>query len=317
MRNQIVTFVFLTFASLAQAQQQQMYTQFAFNKQAYNPAYAGSFVAPTLTAVYRNQWMGLDGAPKALAFSFAQSLLNKRVGIGANIARQSIGINSNLTFEAAYNYRIQMKRGVLATGLQFSLLNVRQNWNDPRIIAIDQGDPGIPLDPKSKFVPNFGVGLYYQAYHDKWYAGVALPRIFSSSIDFSEFGDTLSREVQHFNAMGGLQLTPTEDLKVTPQVLLRYALGAPFDAEVNVGALLRNKFYAGLTYRVGGDINFAGESIDVALGLQAIDELFFCLSYDIGLTRLRKQHNGSVEVTVRYYINPPDEVDRVGPARPF
>jgi hypothetical protein len=117
--------------------------------------------------------------------------------------------------------------------------------------------------------------------------------------------------------MGGLQLTPTDDLKVTPQVLVRYAIGAPVDAEVNVSALLRNRFYAGLSYRAGGDINFAGESLDVALGIQAIDELFFCLSYDIGLTRLRKQHNGSIEATVRWYINPPDNVDRVTDPRPF
>ncbi|HAD13397.1 MAG TPA: hypothetical protein DCF33_13300 [Saprospirales bacterium] len=317
MKKQHLTFAFLLLSGLVQAQQEQMYTQFIFNKQAYNPAFAGSFVSPTLTAIYRNQWMGLDGAPKAMALSYTQPLLNKRVGIGGNIARQSIGINTNLTIDIAYNYRIQLKRGVLATGLQFSMRNIRQNWNDPRIRPIDQGDPGIPLDPKSKFVPNFGAGVYYQAYNDKWYAGVALPRIFSSSIDFAEFGDTISREVQHFNAMGGIQLSPTDDLKVTPQVLVRYAIGAPVDAEVNVSALLRNRFYAGLSYRAGGDINFAGESLDFALGIQAIDELFFCLSYDIGLTRLRKQHNGSIEATVRWYINPPDNVDRVTDPRPF
>ncbi|MBN8677139.1 MAG: type IX secretion system membrane protein PorP/SprF [Chitinophagales bacterium] len=308
---------FLLFAGGVSAQQEQMYTQFMFNKLTFNPAYAGNFVSPTLTTIYRNQWMGMDGAPKSMALSYTQPLLNNRVGIGGNISRQSIGINTNLTFDIAYAYRIQMKRGILAVGLQASMRNFRQNWADSRIIPIDQGDPGIPLDPKSKFVPNFGAGVYYNAYTNKWYAGLALPRIVNNSIDFAEFGETLSREVQHFNAMGGIQLEATEDLKVTPQVLIRYALGAPVDAEVNVSALLRNKFYGGLTYRLGGDINFAGESIDVAVGIQAIDELFFCFSYDIGLTRLRRHHNGSIEATVRWYINPPDDVVAVKPARPF
>jgi type IX secretion system PorP/SprF family membrane protein len=195
--------------------------------------------------------------------------------------------------------------------------NIRQNWADQRIIAIDQNDPGIPIDPKSKFVPNFGAGVYYNAYTDRWYAGLALPRIVSNSIDFSEFGDVLSREVQHINAMGGVKFKPTDDLDLTPQVLLRYAIGAPFDAEMNLSALLYKKFYGGLTYRVGGDTNFAGESVDVALGFQAIDKLFFCFSYDIGLTRLRKHHSGSVEATVRWWFNPPDDVVPVKPARPF
>lgn len=299
------------------AQQEQMYTQFMFNKLAYNPAYAGSFVSPTLTAIYRNQWLGLDGAPKAMALSYTQPLLNNRVGIGGNISRQSIGINSNLTFDLAYAYRVQLKRGTVAIGLQASMRNIRQNWADSRLIAISPNDPGIPADPKSKFVPNFGAGVYYNAYTERWYAGIALPRIVSNSIDFSEFGDVLSREVQHINAMGGIKLAATDELDVTPQLLLRYAFGAPFDAELNVSALLRNRFYGGLTYRVGGDTNFLGESLDAALGFQAIDKLFFCFSYDIGLTRLRNHHSGSIEATLRWYFNPPDDVVPVKPARPF
>ena len=317
MKKLFLSIPFLAIAFSVSAQQEQMYTQFMFNKLAYNPGYAGSFVSPTLTAIYRNQWMGLEGAPKAMSLSYSQPLLNNRVGLGGNINRQSIGINTNLTIDIAYAYRIEMKRGTLAVGLQASMRNIRQNWADQRIIAIDQNDPGIPIDPKSKFVPNFGAGVYYNAYTDRWYAGLALPRIVSNSIDFSEFGDVLSREVQHINAMGGVKFKPTDDLDLTPQVLLRYAIGAPFDAEMNLSALLYKKFYGGLTYRVGGDTNFAGESVDVALGFQAIDKLFFCFSYDIGLTRLRKHHSGSVEATVRWWFNQPDDVVPVKPARPF
>ncbi|MEZ4894519.1 MAG: type IX secretion system membrane protein PorP/SprF [Saprospiraceae bacterium] len=50
------------FTLTATAQQEQMYTQFMYNKLAYNPGSAGSFVSPTLTAVYRHQWIGLEGA---------------------------------------------------------------------------------------------------------------------------------------------------------------------------------------------------------------------------------------------------------------
>jgi hypothetical protein len=54
-----------------------------------------------------------------------------------------------------------------------------------------------------------------------------------------------------------------------------------------------------------------------AVGFQAIEALFVCFSYDIGLTRLRRHHNGSLEATVRWWFNPPDDVTPVKPARPF
>lgn len=317
MRHIYFALFFCASVAVAHAQQEQMHTQFVFNKLLYNPAYAGNFVSPTMTAVYRNQWMGLDGAPKSIALSYTQPLVNNRVGIGANISRQSIGINTNLTFDVAYAYRVHMKRGTMSVGLQASMRNIRQNWADPRIKAIDQNDPGIPTDLQNKFVPNFGAGVYYNAYSERWYAGIALPRIVRNNIDFAESGNILSREVQHINAMGGIRLEATDEFIVTPQVLLRYAFGAPFDAELNVSALLQQKFYGGLTYRLGGDTNFLGESIDAALGFQATRNLFVCLSYDIGLTRLRRYHNGSLEATVRWWFNPPDDVVPVKPARPF
>jgi type IX secretion system PorP/SprF family membrane protein len=164
MKKQVITLLFLASACGLAAQQEQMFTQFMFNKLAYNPAYAGSFVSPTLTAIYRNQWMGLDGSPKAMSLSYNQATINGRVGVGGNITRQSIGINTNLTIEGVYAYRIQLKRGTLAAGLQLSLRNIRQNWGDSRIVPIDMNDPTIPVDAKSKLLPNVGAGVYYNAY---------------------------------------------------------------------------------------------------------------------------------------------------------
>lgn len=301
----------------ASGQQEQMYTQFMFNKLAYNPGSAGSFASPTLYAIYRQQWAGLEGAPNTQVLSYSQPLLNNRVGLGGTIMRQQIGISTNLTFNIAYAYRVQMRRGTFSVGLQASLRNFRQNWSDSRIIAIDQNDLAIPTEPQSKFLPNFGAGVYYTAYHDKWFAGLALPRLVQNSIDFSEYGTEFSREVQHINAMGGMTFEPNKDLKLTPQVLFRYAIGAPFDAEANISCLLRKKFFGGLTYRVGGDTKGFGESVDVALGMQMTENLFICLSYDIGLTRLRKFNNGSVEACVRWWFSPPDDVTEIEPSKPF
>lgn len=299
------------FCTGLQAQQDVLYTQFMFNKLAYNPGYAGDFDSPELVAIYRNQWMGLEGAPNTQIISYNQRILNNRVGLGGNLSRSSIGISTSLTFDVTYAYRVPFKRGMLSFGLQPSVRYLRQNWADSRIRVVDQNDNAIPVEPSSKYLPNMGAGIYYHGYKG-WYAGLAVPRLVANNIDFSDFGVDISREVQHINAMGGITFKLSKEVSLTPQFLLRYAFNAPFDADINLmmsTMMLNKKFYLGTTYRVGGDTNGAGESVDAMLGIQATENLLMCLSYDIGLTRLRKFNNGSIEATVRWYFNPPADLD--------
>ncbi len=288
------------------AQQEPQYTQFMFNKLVYNPGYAGSFVSPTLTAIYRGQWLGIDGAPNSQVLSYNQPLLNERLGIGGNLSRFSIGITRSFTVDLVYCYRIPMRRGHLGIGLQPSVRNFWQNWGDERLYSATPPtiDVSIPTGIRSKWLVNFGFGLYYANNESGWYVGASVPRFLQNNIDFSEFGPDVSREERHFNAMGGLTLRPNDDLEIVPQLLLRYVPNAPFSAEVNVMSGLKRKFYGGLTYRGGGDRY--GESVDVLAGLQATKNLFLCLSYDIGLTRLHRLSHGTLEAVVRWWFNPPE-----------
>jgi hypothetical protein len=48
-------------------------------------------------------------------------------------------------------------------------------------------------------------------------------------------------------------------------------------------------------------------------GLQATKNLFFALSYDIGLSQLRKFNSGSAELTLRWWFTPPEGSDVVDP----
>lgn len=293
------------------AQQEPQYTQFMFNKLAYNPGYAGSFVSPEITAIYRNQWMGIEGAPKTQILSFNMPVFNEHAGMGANLTHNSIGINRSTTVDMIFAWRFKTRRGHLSFGVQPSIRNFYQNWADGRLYSPTPAgtDLAIPLEPRTKWIIDLGLGLFFSNDEKGWYAGLALPRGSRSSIDFAENGATLSREAYHFNAMAGLTISASDDLKFMPQMLLKFVPNTPFEAELNVMAAVRKKIYSGVTYRAGGDVNGAGESVDVLLGVQATSKLFLCLSYDIGLTSLRKFHNGSVEATVRWWINPPEGTD--------
>lgn len=301
--------VLLGLSTAATAQQEQQYTQFMFNKLAYNPGYAGSFVSPTFTGIYRSQWMGIDGAPNAQVLSYSQPLLNERLGVGGNLTRTSIGINRTFTVDLVYCYRIPLRRGHLGIGLQPSVRNFWQNWGDDRLYSSTPAgtDVAIPVGVRTKWIVNFGFGAYYSNSERGWYVGAAVPRFLRNNVDFSEFGMDITREERHFNAMGGFSIPVNDELELLPQLLLKYVPNAPFDAELNVMAGVRRKLYGGLTYRAGGDTGL-GESLDMLAGIQATKNLFLCLSYDITLSRLRKFSNGSLEATVRWWINPPEGV---------
>ena len=59
----ILTF-FVAFAAVGQ--QRPMQSLYMFDPLLVNPAYAGNHVQLSATAIYRNQWVNLEGAPKTL-----------------------------------------------------------------------------------------------------------------------------------------------------------------------------------------------------------------------------------------------------------
>lgn len=307
MKNIYLIILLAAASRMAFAQQDQQYTQFMFNKMAYNPAYTGSFESPTLTAIYRKQWIGLEGSPETQVLSYNQRVLNNRVGMGGTLTRNVIGITRSITLDLPYSYRIPVKRGVLAMALQLNVRHLYQNWADPRLNPSQIIDNSIPTDAQNKYLVNFGCGIYYTGIN--WFGGLSIPRLLDNNIDFLDYEDNFSREVQHFYGMAGMDFNVDDDVKITPQVLLKYALGAPFDADINVSTLVKQKFYAGIGYRLGTDTNSVGESVDVLAGMQATENLFFCLSYDIGLSKLYKYNSGSFEATVRWWFNPPAPSD--------
>jgi hypothetical protein len=105
-------------------------------------------------------------------------------------------------------------------------------------------------------------------------------------------------------------------MDIIPQTQFRYVKNAPPDLDINVMLDVRRKFLGGMTYRIGGDKNGLGESIDIMAGAYATKNLMFMLSYDIGLTRLSSFQNGSIEATLRWIINPPEGSDTIDPNRP-
>ena len=283
------------------AQQELQYTQWMNSKLSINPAYAGSNFSPCLTGIYRNQWIGFDKSPETQQLSYDMSLNNDRVGIGANLYRNSIGITEYITFDAIYSYRIPVGNGFLGLGAQASIRNLTNDFSDPGLVsAVPAGPDGaIPQGQVSKFVPDFGFGVYYNT--ERFYLGASIPRLLNNDIDLEDIGDTqLGREVEHVYLMGGYKIGLTDNLELFPQALVKYADNSPLDIDFNASLLINDKYTVGGTYRFCGDDDSFGESIDVLLGAQFTSHIFVGLSWDFTLSEIRDATDGTLEIALRY-----------------
>lgn len=302
LRNLFLLTLCLGCAIVLRAQQDEQFTQYMYNKQGLNPAYVGVPETGTFTMLARQQWMGLDGAPQSQLISFNTPISSSGIGLGGMISRHSIGLTDRFSLQADYAYRFNLGRGGrLGIGLSSSVRLMRINFDDARPVEDPNRDESIPVGIQSKYVPNFGAGIYYS--NPDFYIGVSAPRLLQNNIDLADEQLVISREVRHFYVMGGILFRLSDKLKLHPQALLKMVKGAPFDADANLNFIFRDKFYAGLSYRLGGSsVTGYGESASALLGLDISEHLQFGLSYDLTLSDLRSHQSGSLEGVLLYRI---------------
>ena len=311
MRKILLFSIFITLGLSATAQQEAQYTQFMYNKLAYNPAYAGSLGATTATGIIRSQWLGLEGAPKSQVFNIDAPLSDNRVGIGLNLARTTIGIATNYNADISYAYRVPLGKGNIGVGLQGSIRSFNANYSDERLIST-QGtifDASIPVGQQNKMTPNFGAGVYYK--EEKLYIGFSVPRLLENNIDFSEDATVISESIRHFYLMGGYLFDVKENVQLQPQMLIKYAQNSPLDVDLNVNAIFMNKYMVGATYRVGGSSRgLPAESIDILFSTQVNEHFLFGIAYDVTVSELRDYSSGSIEAMVRYSFGPKNTAEK-------
>lgn len=312
----LISFSFLLCLPSLWSQQEAQFTQFMHYRQGLNPGYVGSEENINIMAMSRNQWLGLEGAPQTQLISVTAPILNQRIGVGGNILRQTIGVTDFYTLDGMYSYRLKVPRGFLGIGLQASIRLLQADFTSLRGTQPITQDEAIPQGIQSKFVPNFGLGVYYHSRN--FYLGFSIPRLLTTNIDLSDDSGVIAKEVNHAYMMTGTTIKLGETLSLQPQFLLKYVPGAPFDADINVNLLIGEKFSTGISYRLGGSIERGiGEAASMLVGIQLSKSMFLGLSYDATLSELRNYSSGTIEGLVIYRIGAKDKEEEVDNPRFF
>lgn len=292
-----LVFGFLVFFTDVSAQQDPHYTQYMYNMNVVNPAYAGSRGTLSLGLLGRMQWLNIDGAPRTYTFD-VHAPLGQRVGMGFSVIADQIGPVKEQNIYVDLSYTIQTSDvGRLAFGLKGG---VSLQSLDGNLIPPDSSDDDL-LEPFNNTYPNFGAGIYY--YTDKFYIGGSVPNILSSKhydIDKTSGVFTEASEEAHYFLTSGYVFDLSSNLKFKPSVMLRGVVGSPLSYDVNANFLLYDRFELGASYRDGSSVSGLfnigvtpdfriGYAIDFAIGdlanLNPGTSHELMLLYDIDLSK--------------------------------
>ena len=277
---------------VARAQYEPMFTQYMFNEMFINPAYAGTRDNISTTLLYRNQWVGIEGAPKTQTFSIHAPLNQKKIGVGFSIMNEEIGVTHQISFLGNYAYRINTGKGFLSVGIQAGLINHQEKLAD--INSKDKGDPSFSSNTPRLLLPNAGMGLYY--FSEKYYIGLSVPRLIQNKVALNnglQVTNKFNFNNFHYYLTGAYVFNVAESIKLKPALMIKAVQGAPVEADVNLNVLLHEIFWIGAAYRTG-------DAVSLLTQLQITRQLRLGYSYDYTLTKLGNYTTGSHEITLGY-----------------
>lgn len=281
--------LFLLQANLVNGQQNSMTSQYMFSQLTINPAYAAAKPYISASFLFRKQWAGFDGAPVTETASVQGLLKSKRVGLGAVISNDKLGITNQTDFFGNYAYLLPLSKGNLSLGLRAGFSVYTSDLSD--LIYWDTNDPIYELSTATDFLPNAGFGAFY--FQDKFYAGFSVPYLlnYDPNKSLSIDGDQLHRLIRHYYISTGYVFDVSSELKIKPNLLVRYVDAAPMQFDINVNALLSDIIWIGASYRSG----------DAVLGLveyKINNKIRVGYSYDITLTEIKSFTSGTHEIMI-------------------
>lgn len=277
------------------AQQRPIHSLYMFDPLLINPAYAGTQVQLSGTAIYRNQWVNFPGAPKTFTASAHSGFKKARVGLGFLAANDQIGIHSENSAYFIYSYKIPLSKfdnnkSTLSFGVQGGFNNLKSDFTklNPR----DLNDPYNSIVERN-FSMNFGGGIYYRS--RKFYAGFSVPYILNNKVVDVQDLESIAKQSRYYYLTGGYVFQASKNLKFIPSTLIRLQETAPLSFDANLVTVLYDVVGLGVSYRLD-------DSVVGMFELQINENFHVGYAYDFTTSDLRLYSNGTHEIMINYRV---------------
>ncbi|MGO1752043.1 MAG: PorP/SprF family type IX secretion system membrane protein [Psychroflexus sp.] len=263
----ILTAILVTmlFSKQSNAQQDPQYTQYMYNMNVLNPAYAGSKESLSIGMLYRDQWSGIDGAPQTFTFA-AHSPVGNGLGLGISGVQDQIGPVEETNVYADISYTIDLNANhKLAFGLKAGA-----TFQDIGFIDLAQQNDAAFEPNVSESFANLGAGLFL--YSDKYYVGLSVPNFLSETY-LDKNGRGFGTQEQHYFLTAGYVFDLNDNIKFKPSTLVKSEFSSFVSFDVNANFLFYDRFEIGASYRYE-------DAVSGLMSVKATDWLQLGFAYD-------------------------------------
>jgi type IX secretion system PorP/SprF family membrane protein len=229
-----------------QAQQAPHYTQYMYNMNVINPAYAGSKENLSFGLLYRKQWVEIEGAPSTFSLS-GSAPVGDKIGAGLSIISDKIGPVQETNVYGDFSYTLKLAgEHKLAFGIKAGATFHKIGLNSEIAPTLPVITDDAYREDTNDVKPNIGTGIFY--YTNKYYVALSVPNMLSSAhLDYNgrKYGTTAS----HYFLTGGYVFDLSPNTKFKPFAMVKSAFGAPISFDISTNFLFNEKFEVGATYR--------------------------------------------------------------------
>jgi len=315
------------------AQQRPHYTQYILNQYILNPALSGVENYTDVKLSVRDQWVGLNGAPKTTYLSihapigkndYRTSATSYEVpgqnprgkyywenytaaephhGIGMTVINDKTGSFNRFTANATYAYHLGLTPTTnLSAGFSVGITNVSLDRT-----KTDFSGTGDPFDPATgaslsgelnRIRPDVGFGLWL--YSKNYFVGLSAQQIIPQKLVFTDDAAFLSkgRLIPHVFFTAGYRFLLGEDINAIPSVMVKYINGSSetnFQPEANLKLQYRDLLWLGGSYRYENGYS-------AMAGLNVSNTFNVGYAYDFTTTALNTVSRGTHEIMLGFLI---------------
>ncbi|GHT13267.1 membrane protein [Bacteroidia bacterium] len=258
----------------ATAQLDVQMSQYMFNGLVLSPAHAGEHEALNVQVLYRQQWLGVQGAPNTQIISVDAAGSNGTTGWGIILMRYNIGSLNNMGAYANYAFRLRLNdlNDRLCFGLAAGMIqNSFARYDQGALGGFGQNLYDNQLDDilnneKPFYMPDFKVGIMYEM-QDIFYVGLSANNL--GSFLTKKEDSTLVVQAPLLSINGGGNIPLNNNWSLRPAFLYSQPVGRMLPKavsgessslrlfppvgtlDISLAAVLKERFWLGATYRMG------------------------------------------------------------------
>jgi Bacteroidetes-specific putative membrane protein len=317
---------------VAPAQQRAHYTQYILNNYILNPALAGIENYTDIKISARDQWAGMNGAPRTAYLTVHTPIGKKDLkttvtsfeipgenprgsaywesytasephhGAGLSVINDRTGNFNRFTATVSYAYHLGISAQTsLAAGFAGGITSVGLNANGKAFFGSNPADPavgGAVARELRRIKPDFSAGLWL--YSADYFVGLSAQQLVPQKLAFVDDAsfEATGKLVPHLFLTAGYRFLLNEDINALPSIMVKYINGAfknDYQAELNVKLQYRDLVWLGGSIR-----QFDGFA--AMLGLNVANTFNIGYAYDFTQTDLRTYSRGTHELMIGFIV---------------